>query len=265
VEMDIIGETLGYSIKTILNLRGIYAILWRELITFFRETPRFISSIVSPIIWLFIFGLGLGSSVVIVDIEYQKFIFAGILTQTFLFTSIFYGVYLVWDRRIDLLKSILVSPLSRTTIFLGKLLGGVTISLIESIIVLLLGLLIGINYTLFTFFATIAIVILASAIFTAIGLTIGSVLDSPEGFQLLSTFILFPLFFLSGALFPLDNLPQWLYVITTINPVSYVVDILRGILIGIHHVSIALSFSLILIFLVVTFIIGIESFKRMKA
>ena len=248
-----------------MSLRGIYAIWWREMTAFMRETPRVISAIASPVVWLFIFGAGLGASVDIQGLDYQKFIFAGVLTQTFLFTSIFYGAYLVWDKRIDLLKSILVSPLSRATIFFGKVLGGVTISLVESLIVLFFGIFIGIQYTPLSFLMTVAVVIIASAIFTSIGLTIGSMMESPEGFQLLTTFLLFPLFFLSGALFPLDNLPGWLSTVTSVNPVTYVVDMLRGTLVGTYHFDPSHNLLLLGVFLVITSAIGVEAFKRMKS
>jgi ABC-2 type transport system permease protein len=248
-----------------MNLKGVYAIWWREMTVFMRETPRVVSAIVSPVIWLFIFGAGLGASVNIQGIDYQQFIFAGVITQTFLFTSIFYGAYLVWDKRIDLLKSILVSPLSRATIFFGKVLGGVTISVFESLIVLFFGIFIGIQYTPMSFLMTVAVVIIASAIFTSIGLTIGSTMESPEGFQLLSSFLLFPLFFLSGALFPLDNLPGWLSTVTSVNPVTYVVDMLRGTLVGNYHFDPSHNLLLLGVFLVITSAIGVEAFRRMKS
>lgn len=247
-----------------MNLRGIYAIWWREMITFYRETARVITAIANPIVWLFIFGAGLGAAVNLSGINYQQYIFPGILVQTFLFTSIFYGAYLVWDRRIDVLKSILVSPLSRATIFIGKVLGGVTISLAEAIIVLIFGVFVGIHYTAASFFVTLLIVFIASAIFTSVGLIIGSVMESPEGFQLISTFLLFPLFFLSGALFPLTNLPAWLSVITEINPVTYVVDMLRGTLLGVQTFSVALDFAVLIIIMVASLLIGSEMFSRMK-
>jgi len=248
-----------------MSLNGIYAIWWREMTVFMRETPRVVSAIVSPVIWLFIFGAGLGASVEIQGLDYQRFIFAGVLTQTFLFTSIFYGAYLVWDKRIDLLKSILVSPLSRATIFFGKVLGGVTISLFESLIVLFFGIFIGIQYTPMSFLTTVAVVIIASAIFTSIGLTIGSMMESPEGFQLLSSFLLFPLFFLSGALFPLDNLPGWLSTVTSINPVTYVVDMLRGTLVGTYHFDPSYNLILLGVFLIITSAVGVMAFTRMKS
>ena len=248
-----------------MNMRGIYATWLREMISFFREKPRVISSAVSPIFWLVTFGAGLGATVTISGMNYQQFIFAGILTQTFLFSSIFFGAYLVWDRKIDFLKAILVSPLSRSSIFLGKVSGGVTISLIQALIVLAFGVFIGIKYTIFSFALTMLTVVVASAGLVAIGLIIGSFMTSPEGFQLLITFVIFPLFFLSGALFPLKNLPSYLVFLTSINPLTYIVDILRGLLTGFQYFSTLENVLVLLIFTIVANLLGVQAFKRMRA
>lgn len=248
-----------------MNLTGISAIWQREIITFFREKPRIISAVINPIFWLVTFGAGLGSTVAIAGINYQQFIFAGIIVQTVLFSSIFYGSYLVWDRRIDLLKAVLVTPLSRQSIFFGKVLSGVTFSLIQTAIILAFGLVIGINYT----FASIGLVILtvtvAAAALTAVGLTIGSVMTSPEGFQLITTFVIFPLFFLSGALFPLENLPTYLATLTAVNPVTYIVDALRGLLIGLQYYTGWENILILAGFALAANLIGIQAFKRMRS
>lgn len=249
----------------VMSLRGIYAIWWREMVIFFREKPRVISAIVNPLLWLFIFGGGLGASVRISGFNYQQYIFPGVITQTLLFSSIFYGAYLVWDRRIDLLKAILVSPLSRASIFLGKVLGGVTTALLQALIILLFGMLLGVNYTLTSFMLTLVVVVTATSGLVAIGLTIGSFMESPEGFQLIGSFVIFPLFFLSGALFPLDNLPVWLEIFAVINPVTYIVDTLRGILLGLQYFSTLQNLLTLTVFVVVINLIGVQAFKRMQA
>jgi ABC-2 type transport system permease protein len=247
------------------NLRGMYAVWQREMIIFFREKPRIISEIVNPLFWLLTLGAGLGATVVIEGLNYQQFIFAGILTQTFLFSSIFYGSYLVWDRRIDLLKAVLVSPLSRSSIFFGKVLGGVTISLFQALIILAFGHFIGIHYTILSIAATLLIVLVATAALTALGLTIGSLMTSPEGFQLIITFVIFPLFFLSGALFPLNNLPSYLGVLTSANPITYIVDMLRGLLIGLQHFPTINNLLILAAFTIVMNFAGVQAFKRMRA
>src|ERR1035437_10852506 len=125
------------------NINGILGILYREYKVFLRERSRVVSSLVSPLLWLLIFGGGLGSSLSVSGINYQTFIFPGILAQSVLFTSVFFGVYIVWDRKIDFLKEVLVAPISRTSMFIGKVIGGATDSLIQSLILLLLGLVLG--------------------------------------------------------------------------------------------------------------------------
>jgi len=248
-----------------MTFTGISAIWQREILTFFREKPRIVSAAINPIFWLITFGAGLGSTVAISGINYQQFIFAGIIVQTVLFSSIFYGSYLVWDRRIDLLKAVLVTPLSRQSIFFGKVLSGVTFSLIQTAIILAFGVVIGINYTFASLGLVIITVAVAAAALTAVGLTIGSVMTSPEGFQLITTFVIFPLFFLSGALFPLENLPSYLSTLTTVNPVNYVVDMLRGLLIGLQYYETWENVLVLAGFAMAANLIGIQAFKRMRS
>jgi ABC-2 type transport system permease protein len=248
-----------------MNLAGVYAIWQREMLTFFREKPRIVSAVINPLFWLVTFGVGLGASVNIAGVNYEQYIFPGILMQTFLFTSIFYGAYLVWDRRIDLLKAVLVTPLSRSSIFLGKVLGGVTFSLIEAAIILAFGVAINVNYTFASIALTLVIVVIACSGLTAVGLAIGSLMTSPEGFQLITTFVIFPLFFLSGALFPLSNLPQYLAVLTVANPLTYIVDSLRSLLFGLQYFSTLQNILVMLGFAIIANLIGILAFRRMRA
>ena len=248
-----------------MTLRGVSAIWQREMLTFSREKPRIVSAAINPIFWLLTFGAGLGSTVSIEGINYQQFIFAGIIVQTILFSSIFYGAYLVWDRRIDLLKAILVTPLSRSSIFFGKVLSGVTFALIQSSIILIFGLFMNINYTFFSVFLVILTIVVTATGLTALGLIIGSFMTSPEGFQLITTFVIFPLFFLSGALFPLYNLPVYLGMLTSINPVTYIVDMLRGLLIGLQYYGTIENLLVMTGFALVALFIGTLAFERMRS
>jgi len=248
-----------------MNLSGIYAIWLREMLTFFREKPRIVSAVINPLFWLLTFGVGLGATVSIANVNYEQYIFPGILVQTFLFSSIFYGAYLVWDRRIDLLKAVLVTPLNRSSIFLGKVLGGVTFSLIEAAIILAFGVAININYTLASIALILITVIIAAAGLTAVGLIIGSLMTSPEGFQLITTFVIFPLFFLSGALFPLDNLPYYLTTLTIANPLTYIVDSLRSLLVGMQYFGTLENILVMVSFAAVANFIGVLAFRRMRA
>ena len=196
--------------------------------------------------------------------NYQVFIFPGILTMTILFSSIFFGLYIVWDKKIDFFKEVLVAPLSRLTIFAGKMLGGCTDALIQGALMLAFGVVLGLSYTLQTVaFAMIFMLVLASAT-VSIGLVIGSRMESPEGFNLIVSFLVFPLFFLSGALFPIGNLPSWLGIFTVLNPVTYAVDGMRGVMLGMSAFPVLLDFGVLLAFAAGMMVIGSIAFSRMK-
>jgi ABC-2 type transport system permease protein len=160
---------------------------------------------------------------------------------------------------------VLVTPLSRSSIFLGKVLGGVTFSIVEAAIILAFGVAINVNYTFTSIALTLVIVVIAAAGLTAVGLTIGSLMTSPEGFQLITTFVIFPLFFLSGALFPLNNLPSYLTTLTVANPLTYIVDSLRSLLFGLQYFSTLENILVMLGFAAIANLIGILAFRRMRA
>jgi ABC-2 type transport system permease protein len=247
-----------------MELDGLYALWYREFKVFLREKSRIISSLFTPLLWIIVFGGGLGSSVSLGGTNYQVFIFPGILTMTILFSSIFFGLYIVWDKRIDFFKEVLVAPLSRLTIFAGKMLGGCTDALIQGGLMLSFGVILGISYSVQMVALTmIFMLVLASAV-VSIGLVIGSFMESPEGFNLIVSFLVFPLFFLSGALFPINNLPSWLRVFTTLNPVTYAVDGMRGAMLGMSTYPVVMDFSVLFGFAIGMIVIGSIAFSRMK-
>jgi ABC-2 type transport system permease protein len=243
---------------------GFYALWQRELKIYLRERSRIVSSAINPLLWLFVFGAGLGSSVSIGEGNYQTFIYPGIIVMTVIFSSIFYGAYVVWDKKLDFLKEVLVSPIRRSTVFLGKVMGGATDGVIQATIMLILAPLFGVKaglaFALVYLFLFILVVSLVS-----IGLIIGSLMESPEGFGLLSSFVTFPIFFLSGALFPVDEkLPVWLQSLVKLNPLTYSVDGVRGALISVHIFPFYIDLAVITIFAVVMFGLGSVLFSRMK-
>jgi ABC-2 type transport system permease protein len=185
--------------------------------------------------------------------------------MTVLFGSLFFGLYIIMDRRVDFLKEVLVAPLSRTTIFFGKVLGGSTDGIIEIVMLIILGaLFFNIHFTILSAIVTIFLIFLLMVPIISLGLTIGSLMSSPEGFGLISSFVIFPLFFLSGALFPVKSLPAWLYAFVVLNPVSYAVDALRTVILGVSGFGLALDLSVMVAFAVAMVIIGTQAFKRMK-
>jgi ABC-2 type transport system permease protein len=222
-----------------------------------------LSSIVSPILWLVVYGSGLGSQITVSGMSYQAYIFPGIIVMALIFSSIFYGASIVWDKKIDFLKEVLVAPVRRSTAFMGKVAGGATDGLIQATIILSLAPFFGIGWGVHLLLVYILMLVLLVGL-VSIGLIIGSVMESSEGFSLIGGFIVFPLFFLSGALFPLDNLPDWLLTLTIVNPVSYSVDALRGLLLGTYRFGLLIDFSVLLVFALVMVILGSWFFDRMK-
>ena len=250
------------------ELRGIYSLLLREVKRYLRERTRIISSFVQPLLWLIIFGAGLGSVMPSsANFSYQEFIFPGIICQTLLFTSMFMGISVIWDRQFGFLKEILVAPVSRVSIFIGKMLGVSTDSMIQGTIVLMLGFLIGVNINLPLIVKTIPLMFLITVGLVCIGLTLASYMNSLESFGTIMTFVNLPMFLLSGALFPVQNLPSWLQWVVYINPLTYAVDALRIVILGDEYVSLfTLQFDIIVIivFDVVMILVGTYSFSLRK-
>ena len=246
------------------ELEGFYALWYREIKVFTREKSRIVSSLFTPLLWIIVFGGGLGSAVSLGGVNYQVFIFPGILTMTILFSSVFFGLYIVWDKKIDFFKEVLVAPLSRTTIFAGKMVGGSIDALLQGCAMLLFGVLLGINYTIIELgIAFLFMFVLASSL-VSLGLIIGSNMESVEGFQLIVSFLVFPMFFFSGALFPIKNLPTYLLVFTALDPMTYAVDGLRGTLLGTSQLPVTFNFLILACFAAVMVGIGTWTFRRLK-
>jgi len=246
------------------ELEGFYALWYRELKVFSREKSRIVSSLFTPLLWIVVFGGGLGSAVSLGGVNYQLFIFPGILAMTIMFSSIFFGLYIVWDKKIDFFKEVMVAPLSRVTIFTGKMIGGSTDALLQGIAMLVFGVLLGVKYNLLVLLLSFLFLFVLASALVSLGLIIGANMESPEGFQLITSFLIFPMFFFSGALFPIDNLPHYLLVLTMLDPVTYAVDGLRGLILGSSQLPIALNLAILTAFAALMMGIGTWAFKRLK-
>jgi len=253
------------------ELKGIYALWYRETKVFLRERSRVISSIINPLLWLLIIGGGLGSAVSFGGVNYQTFIYPGVLIQTALFSSVFFGVYIVWDKKVDFMKEVLVAPMRRTSLFVGKIVGGSTDTLLQILILFVIGIVFtvsgimpGLHFTVFSIAISLAFLLVTTVGLVSVGLILGSQMESPEGFQLIISFLIFPLFFLSGALFPITNLPSWLAPFIFVNPVTYAVDGIRGVLVGISRFSLLFDFALVCLFALIMILLGTYAFKKMK-
>jgi ABC-2 type transport system permease protein len=216
------------------ELRGFYTLWLREVKRYLRDRTRIVSSFVQPLLWLVIFGAGVHFSGAIGGLSYQQYIFPGIIGQTLLFTSMFMGISVIWDREFGFLKEILVAPISRVSVFLGKMFGDSTDAVIQGIIVFVLGLLLGIKLDIVMFFEALPVMLLITFGLVSIGLVIASFIGSLESFGVIQSFINLPLFFLSGALFPVRGVgvPDWLQTASNANPLTYGVDALRTIILG---------------------------------
>lgn len=251
------------------EIRGIYTLWLREIKRYLRDRARIISSFVQPLLWLLIFGSGIRfSGTTIGNLTYQQYIFPGIIGQTLLFTSMFMGISVIWDREFGFLKEILVAPISRFSVFLGKMLGDSTDAVIQGIIVFALGILLGIPLNPLTFLEALPVMILMTFGLVGIGLTVASFIESLESFGVIQSFINLPLFFLSGALFPIrGDVANWLQIASSFNPLTYGIDALRTIILGnawqpLHP----MYFNLLVVccFDVVMMAIGTYAFSRRK-
>jgi ABC-2 type transport system permease protein len=250
------------------EIRGIYTLWLREIKRYLRDRARIVSSFFQPLLWLVIFGSGIRFSGTIGNLTYQQYIFPGIIGQTLLFTSMFMGISVIWDREFGFLKEILVAPISRYSVFLGKMLGDSTDAVIQGIIVFALGALLGIPFDVLTFLAALPVMILITFGLVGIGLTVASYIESLESFGVIQSFINLPLFFLSGALFPIrGDVPGWLQTVSTLNPLTYGVDALRTIILGNAWQPLQPLFVNLLVvcgFDVVMIIIGTIAFSKRK-
>lgn len=244
---------------------SILYILWlRQIKRYLRSKSRIIGSLGQPLLFLVSLGFGLGPIFQKAGQgNYIEFLAPGIIGMSIIFTSIFSGMEIIWDRQFGFLKETLVAPVSRLTIMIGRTLGGATVATFQGIIVFIISLFAGfspVNWML----APLAVLVMAliALLFTALGTAIASVLEDVQGFQLIINFLVMPLFFLSGALFPLQGLPPAIELIARIDPLSYGIDGLRDLLINVSHFGLALD--LVVLTMVTLFFLFLGSYLFSK-
>ena len=250
-------------------LSATYAIWLREVKREIRERERILGNLFTPIIWFGIFGVGLGSSMRFsgAGIDYLTFLGPGIVAQTILFSSIFAGVSMIYDREYGFLKEIMVAPISRAEIILGKVLGGATASMIQGTITLILILFMErrIPLNILGVMLALSFMLLLSLALVGVGLVGASRMERAGGFQNIMRMLVMPLFFSSGALFPLDNLPEWLRILTILNPITYGVDAIRGSLLGVSTHPLWFNFLVLGGFTLGIILLGAHLFKGSEA
>jgi ABC-2 type transport system permease protein len=244
------------------NIQAVYVLWLRLMKRYIRTRSRLFANIIQPFFFLLFFGFGFSSIRLEAGLNYIDFLTPGIITMSVVFSSIFSGVSVIWDKQFGFLKEVLVAPVSRLTIVIGQTLGGSTIALIQGVIVLGISILLGVQVRVFGLLPAFLFMILIAFFSVNIGLIIASRLEDFEGFQLIMNLFIMPLIFLSGAFFPIENVPNWMKIVMLINPLTYAVDGLRGWLIGASSLSIYLDFIIIIILSISLMLIGAYAFSK---
>ena len=212
------------------DLRAISIVWRRELIRFRRDRLRAVTSLIQPLLFLVVLGTGLSSlagASMPPGVDFKTFIFPGVLAMSVLFTAVFSAASIVWDREFGFLREMLVAPVSRSSIVIGKTLGGATIATFQGVIMLALAWIAHVPYNPVLILTLIGELLLLSFTITAFGVMMAARITQFQAFMALTQMLVFPLFFLSGALYPLTGLPGWLSVLTRIDPLTYVVGPMR--------------------------------------
>jgi len=247
-------------------MRTIYILWLRQIKRYLRSKSRIIGSLAQPLLFLVSLGYGFGPVFQRAGQgNYVEFLAPGIIGMSIIFTSIFSGMEIIWDRQFGFLKETLVAPVSRLNIMIGRTLGGATVATMQGVIVFAISLLAGFrpdNWLLLPL--VILIMILVAVLFTALGTMIASRLDDMQGFQLIVNFLVMPLFFLSGALFPLQGLPKAILTVAKFDPLAYGIDAFRALLINTSHFGLATDVLVLSLVTIIFLTAGSYSFSKIQ-
>lgn len=227
--------------------RGFWVVAYRELLTFVSDRARIAASLVFPILFLVIFGAGFGGIVgqMAGGVDLLTFMYPGIVAQAVLITSLFAGVSVVSDRESGFLREILVAPLSRTGIVLGKAIGAAAVAMLQVLMLLVLAPIVGVRLDAGIVLQLVPIVLVLSFVLAGIGILIASFAPTQQGFQLFMQMLVFPMIFLAGVFFPVDSVPFWMQFLSKINPATYGVDAIRHVFLGSGPASAGLGVSVL--------------------
>jgi ABC-2 type transport system permease protein len=237
----------------VIQFRPIYVICLREFKKFFREKSRLLGTLARPVLWLFVVGNGMNSLIrPQVGFSYLQFIFPGMIGMTILFSSIFSSISIVWDREFGFMKEMLVAPISRLSIVVGKAISGTLISVAQAVIIMLLTPFLGIHLTVMQFLELVAVSLLVSFCITSLGILIAARLTSFDGFNVIMNFLVMPMLFLSGAMYPVTSMPPALRHMSQLNPLTYGIDAFKHVLLRNATPPLGPEFPLSLDLLIVT-------------
>ena len=244
-------------------------ILWlRELKRYIRSRAQIVASLGNPLLYLLVLGFGLGPVFQRAgNGNYLQFVAPGVIGMTVLFSSVFSGLGLLFDRQFGFLKETLVAPVSRLQIMIGRTLGGATVAVLQGLLVTIVCLIAGFRpVNLSKVPIAIGFMVLIAICFAALGMAIGSGLQDMQGFQLIMNFLVMPIYFLSGALFPLTGLPVVLSYITKADPLAYGIDGMRGVLLGASHAAFDPRLDLVVLLVVgsILLVIGAQRFSKIE-
>jgi ABC-2 type transport system permease protein len=245
----------------------VYTIWLRSMKRYVRSKSRIVGSIAMPLFLLVFLGFGLNSVVSTTSLgqQYVMFLVPGMVAMSVLFTSVFSGIQIIWDKQFGFLKETLIAPVSRLEIMFGQTVGGATTAMIQGIILMVLAVLLGLRINnLSGFFIALGFMILVGISFTAFGIAIASRMEDMTGFQLIMNFVVFPLFGLSGALFPISSLPGWLEPVTLLDPLTYGVEGIRYGLTGVSQINPVISAAVIAGFAVAMTVLGAYLFRKVS-
>src|SRR5258708_2609817 len=225
------------SLTRPIDFEVVYGIWLRDLKKFWRERSRLLGGIARPILWLLILGSSLKPAISASSLngatDYQQYIFPGVIALTLVFSALQSATSIIWDREFGFLKEVLAAPVPRLSILLGKLLGGATQATMQGIITLLFAPLIGLWLSPLTILELLVMMFVVACALTALGVVIASQMSSFEGFGTISNFVIMPMYFLSGAIYPTGSAPAWMKPLVVVNPLSYGVDALRYLTVGV--------------------------------
>ena len=260
------------KVTTLLDPLPIYTMWLRQIKRFLRMKARLASSILMPFLFLAFLGLPLSFMPVReipgipVGMDFLDFLAPGIVGMTLLFSATMSGASVIWDKEFGFLKEVLVAPVNRFSIILGRSLGGMTTAIIQALIIVAIAVAMGVKISSVSgFFLSIVFMILTCATFTGFGLILATKLGDTEGFMSIMNLIIMPIFFLSGAFFPLAAMPAGVRYIMYVNPLTYGVDGLRGTLVGAATFPLWLDFVVLLVLSIILASLGAYFFSRMEA